>query len=66
MTIWPWTRTNADGSCRHRYRPRYDEKQVQLPGNLKSVEVSDRSYWIMKVYVRDVCCHCGDTVEREG
>ncbi len=53
---------------KHAFEPRYDE--VEIPGALETMlkaycysEV-DRSKYLRKVYVQDVCPHCGEVVDR--
>jgi hypothetical protein len=63
-----WRRTKEDGSCRHRFEPRYDERPngafVTAVGFFSSNE--ERELLILRTYVRDVCRYCGQTVERSN
>jgi hypothetical protein len=52
---------------KHKYEARYDE--VEIPGALKTYTDKlykgfTRDYYIRKVYVHDICVHCGDVVDR--
>jgi hypothetical protein len=56
---------------RHKYQARYDEKEI--PGALKTltginaigdVDRPAREDYILRIYVQDVCVHCGDVVDR--
>ena len=55
----------------HEYKARYDE--VEIPGALdkltgrsyaSDIPHIDRALYIRKVYVQDVCVHCGDVIDR--
>ena len=51
----------------HKYQARYDEKEI--PNVIKTFVDArytglTRDYYILNIYVCDICIHCGDTIDR--
>jgi len=52
----------------HKYRGRYDQSEIKLPGNLRNIKMSEAGMEKFRAvtYVRDVCVRCGDVIERNS
>lgn len=65
-----WFRRHDCARDGHRFEPRYDEHprdfpkwdRIRLPLDWTAEE--QRDFMLLRTYVRDVCRHCGRTIER--
>ena len=56
-----------NGGNQHKFEPRYSERERDIDNySIRYFELSElRDFLTLKIYERDVCVWCGETIEKE-
>jgi len=66
--MWNWEKTRCyGGGNQHKFEPRYDEtpRGIGMGATVSYFDLDElRAFLTLKIYKKDICVWCGETIEK--